>query len=253
MSSLQNSGIPGSRPIPDAPLTAAGPLKGGDLTVTKLQDKPRNRPRGRPRARSEVETRGMLISAAVAELQRTGYARAGIGAIARRAGLSTRTIYDLVSSKAELFEWVLADWSERFVIAVDDDVLVGLEPVQALERILTAYGVLTLAPDAIAVTRLVFAKSDRFPEIAAAFQANGVDRISRVIEAWLIRQRDNAVLDFDDAAAMAGMLRAMMIMEPQRAILMGLREPPGPAEIADRAAACARLFLYGCQINGVAS
>ena len=48
-------------------------------------------------------------------------------------------------------------------------------------------------------------------------------------------------------AAATSMLRGMMIMEPQRAVMMGQREPPEVAEIEQRAKLCARLFLGGCK------
>jgi hypothetical protein len=42
------------------------------------------------------------------------------------------------------------------------------------------------------------------------------------------------------------MLRGMMILDPQRATMLGQRKPPDAEEIAARAEACARLFLTGC-------
>ena len=42
------------------------------------------------------------------------------------------------------------------------------------------------------------------------------------------------------------MLRGMMIMEPQRAVMLGRGSLPTDAEIAARARACVRLFLRGC-------
>jgi hypothetical protein len=44
------------------------------------------------------------------------------------------------------------------------------------------------------------------------------------------------------------MLRGMMIMEPQRATMLGQREPPDAEEIAARAKLCAKLFLEGCAV-----
>ena len=44
-----------------------------------------------------------------------------------------------------------------------------------------------------------------------------------------------------------GMLRGMMIMEPQRAAMLGERAAPDAAEIASRAKICTRLFLDGCR------
>jgi hypothetical protein len=46
------------------------------------------------------------------------------------------------------------------------------------------------------------------------------------------------------------MLRGMMIMEPQRAVMLGQRPAPDAEEIAARASMCARLFLNGCRSIG---
>jgi primosomal protein N'' len=42
------------------------------------------------------------------------------------------------------------------------------------------------------------------------------------------------------------MLRGMMIMEPQRAVMLGQRAAPDAQEIARRARFAAHLFLNGC-------
>jgi len=55
------------------------------------------------------------------------------------------------------------------------------------------------------------------------------------------------LLDLDGPVGAAGMLRGMMIMEPQRATMLRQRKAPNAKEIAARAKACAKLFLNGCQ------
>jgi hypothetical protein len=57
------------------------------------------------------------------------------------------------------------------------------------------------------------------------------------------------LLDLDDPELAGGMLRGMMIMEPQRAAMLGQREPPNANEIAARAKICASLFLGGCGVT----
>jgi hypothetical protein len=42
------------------------------------------------------------------------------------------------------------------------------------------------------------------------------------------------------------MLRGMMIMEPQRAVMLGQRSAPDHDERVVRAKQCAQLFLKGC-------
>src|SRR5260221_3248275 len=199
------------------------------------------RGRGRPPVRSEEETRRKLIEAAALEFQAKGFDAAGMEAIAQRAEFSTRTIYQAVSTKTELFEMVVSDRIGRFMLTVDASVDDMLDPLDALTRMLIAYGNLTLPPEVIAITRLVISEGERFPEIAAAFHARAVERTNGLIEAWLVRQRDKGLIELSDATSAAGMLRGMMIMDPQRAVFMGRGKPPSAEEIVARAKACAHL------------
>jgi hypothetical protein len=45
------------------------------------------------------------------------------------------------------------------------------------------------------------------------------------------------------------MLRGMMIMDPQRAVMLGQRAAPGRDEIVARAKQCMQLFLRGCLVK----
>src|SRR5207302_10351904 len=72
-------------------------LRQGIFKMLSLQNRETvKRGRGRPPVQSAAEARLALIEAAAAEFQANGYLETGMGAIARRAGLSTRTIYELV-------------------------------------------------------------------------------------------------------------------------------------------------------------
>jgi len=116
----------------------------------------------------------------------------------------------------------------------------------ALERILVAYGRLTLDEEVIAINRLVLGEGERFPEIAQSFYAGAIRRTGEGIAHWLARQAKRGLMEIDDPMAAAGMLRGMMIMEPLRAAMLRQREAPSVEEIAARARSCARLFLKGC-------
>ncbi len=204
------------------------------------------RPRGRPQVRPDDETRQLLIEAANAEFQRYGYAGTGMGAVAQRAGVSTKTLYRLIPTKADLFTTVVTDRIGGFLLAVDDRELDGLEPAEALQRILVAYGKLTLSAETITINRLVIGESDRFPEIAAVFYEHAIVRTTNRISNWLEREAERGRLRIADPLEAAGMLRGMMAMEPQRAAILGQRPAPTPEEIDVRAKACVALFLHGC-------
>jgi AcrR family transcriptional regulator len=205
------------------------------------------RSRGRPQVRPDEETRQLILAAAREEFHADGYAGSSMVRVAERAGVSTRTMYRLIPTKAELFQNVISDRISRFVLEMDEEHLDTLPIEQALKHILITYGNLSLDPDTVSNLRLVFAESDRFPEIAAAFSKLALRRTTQTMETWLRRQCDRGEIEVDDPTIAVGMLRGMMIMEPQRAIMLGLRTPPDRSEIAARAQYCARLFLDGCR------
>src|SRR5580700_7704461 len=124
------------------------------------------RPRGRPPVRSDEETRRLMIEAARHEFQANGYAATCMNDVAQRAGVSTKTMYRLIPTKADLFNSVVSDRIGRFMLEIDADALDVLPLREALERMLIAYGTLTLSEDTIAINRLVIGECDRFPEVA---------------------------------------------------------------------------------------
>jgi len=204
------------------------------------------RPRGRPPIRSDEETLGLLIAAACAEFEVNGYGGTSMAAVADRAGLSTKTVYRLIPTKADLLTRVVSVRIGQFMLEVDPAALDALPASEALERILIAYGTLTLGASSIAMHRLVICESDRFPEVAAAFYDSAIVRANEAITGWLTRQCERGVIRLEDPQMAAGMLRGMMSMEPQRAVMLCQRAIPSEEEIAARAKACARLFLNGC-------
>jgi AcrR family transcriptional regulator len=190
-----------------------------------------------------------MIEAARHEFQANGYAGTCMNDVAQRAGVSTKTMYRLVPTKADLFNSVVSDRIGRFMPEIDADALDALALAEALERMLVAYGTLTLSEDTIAINRLVISECDRFPEVAATFYEAAVRRTSKAMAGWLRRQCERGLIHLEDPDAAAGMLRGMMIMEPQRAVMLRQRGVPDRDEIAARAKHCARLFLQGCGVG----
>ncbi|HUN50440.1 MAG TPA: TetR/AcrR family transcriptional regulator [Candidatus Sulfotelmatobacter sp.] len=207
------------------------------------------RSRGRPQIRPDSETLQLIFEAARQEFQALGYAGTSMNAVARRAGVSTKTMYRLIPTKAELFQRVLADRIERFLLALDLDALDRLPLQEALERMLRTYGELTLSEDTISITRLVIGECHRFPELATSFHTTAIVQTREAMAAWLERQCRRGQVAPGDPALAAEALRGMMIMEPQRGIMLGKGSIPDAAAIAARAKYCAQLFLQGCGVS----
>jgi AcrR family transcriptional regulator len=172
----------------------------GVAHIRRTNDEEVRRCRGRPQIRSDDETLRLIIEAAV-EFQANGYA------VAQRAGISTKTPYRLVPTKAELLRSVVSDRVESFVLAIDEELVGALDLNSALERILVTYGRLTFNDEVIAINRLVLGECDRFPEIAQAFYEAAIRRTSEAMSDWLERQCRRGLIALDDPLPPAGMPR----------------------------------------------
>ena len=122
--------------------------------------------RGRPQARPDEETRAILLVAARQEFASSGFAASSRESVARRAGVSTKTLYRLIPNKAALFEATVADRMERFVAGVRFRACDGSDIEGALREALLICGEQILDPETIALQRMILSESDKLPEIA---------------------------------------------------------------------------------------
>ena len=206
------------------------------------------RSRGRPPLRSDEETRALIYEAARSEFAATGFAATNMDDVARRAGISTKTLYRLVPGKQALFEGMVVDKMDRFASGVRLRACDGSNIKGALREACLACAELILDGEVIALQRLILADSDKFPDIAETFYKNAMRRTVSTLADWLRTQQGRGLImlrEIDPETA-AGMLLGMLILEPQRAVIFGHQAPPDRAELERRSEACATLFLEGC-------
>jgi TetR/AcrR family transcriptional regulator, mexJK operon transcriptional repressor len=72
-----------------------------------------------------------------------------------------------------------------------------------------------MRPDLLGLARLVIGEAARFPEIGAAYQAAGPDRLLRGMIAWLEASAPPGRLAFDDAELAAQDLWALILSAPR--------------------------------------
>ena len=220
------------------------------MTVTKKETGEAAEPqrnRGRPQQRSDEETRTLILQVARAEFAVTGYAATAMESVARRAGVSTRTLYRLIPNKAALFEAMVTDRIERFLSVVRLRACQGRDIASGLTEALIVCGELILDGEVIALQRTILAESDKFPEVAETFYHKAIRRTEDTLATWLRAQQAKGLIQCDDATAAAGMLLGMLVFQPQRAVMFGHTPPPSREEIARRARDCTTLFLQGCR------
>jgi AcrR family transcriptional regulator len=212
------------------------------------QAKPsQSRPRGRPPLRSEEETKRIVFEAARHAFAVDGYAATSTEELARRAGVSTKTLYRLFPGKAALFEAMCADRLERLLSAVDLQGSDEVDIATGLRAALLACADLALDPEVVALQRMVLQESAAFPELAANFYNNGISRTVRTLAGWLRVQVKRKRIAIDDAEEVAGMLIGMVASAPQRAAIYGDMPLPSRKQIERRVQTCAALFLDGCR------
>ncbi len=202
--------------------------------------------RGRPCVRTGEDTLHLIAEAARAEFLSRGFTAAKVDDIAKRAGVSKKTLYRLAPAKADLFKATVTDRIARYLSLVENEANEGLGLAETLERLMIAFGRLALSGETIATLKLAISEAGRFPELAESFYQEAVLATQSALTTYLARQAASGLIRLDDPHDAAGMLRGMMIMEPQRSVILGRRELPSEEQIAARAQVCVRLFLRGC-------
>ncbi len=220
------------------------------MTVTTKDMEPQ-RGRGRPQLRSDEETRAVIVEAARSEFATSGYATTSMESVARRAGVSTKTLYRLIPNKGALFEAMVTDRIDRFVTIVRLRACDGRDIEAALTEALVVCGELILDGEVIALQRMILGESDKFPEVAETFYHKAIRRTEDTLGRWLRAQQARGLIEIENATAAAGMLLGMLIFQPQRAVMYGHRPPPSRQDIERRAKACAALVLRGCGCGGL--
>ena len=207
------------------------------------------RGRGRPQARSDEETRAVILDAARGEFASSGYAATNMESVARRAGISTRTLYRLIPNKASLFEAMITDRMNRFASAVRLKACDGTDIEAALREALLACGELILDHEVIALLRMMLSENEQFPEIAETFYQKAIRRTESTLANWLKAQAERGLIEIDNATEAAGMLLGMLAFQPQRAVMFGRAPAPGRKELERRTRVAAHLFLRGCALR----
>src|SRR5258706_5250129 len=207
--------------------------------------------RGRPQVRPDADTRQLIYEAARHEFAGSGYAATSIEAVARRAGVSTKTLYRLIPNKAALFEGMLSDRLDRFLSEVNLHTADQADIEQALCAALMACADLALDEEVVALQRMVLQEAGKFSDIAGLFYTNGIQRTVVALADWLRVQQARGLIALDDIEEAAGMLLGMVASAPRRATIFGGRPLPSRSQIEARVRSCAALFLRGCQVEGV--
>lgn len=207
------------------------------------RDPARSQPRG-----GLADKHRAIIAGALTVFARDGYTRASLDAIAASAGVSTRTIYNHFTDKADLFRAVIQDSATQ--VAADRIAIIEryLHRVIDLEADLVEFGLVFAASMTVehaehfALVRQINAEAGHVPyEAIDAWQETGPMRVRRALAERLRALADRGLLRIDDPGRAALQLIQLISAENP-----SYRHPaPTEEEITEAVTAGVHTFLYG--------
>lgn len=197
-------------------------------------------------AMPSAERRQRLREAAAQIFLRDGYQAASMDEVARAAGMSKRTLYQVFPSKAALFEETVAAVLEP--IAVDVEPEPDADLAGALTGILVAAARHLLAERQIGLFRLVIGERHRAPELAEVTLRVLASRGASALERRLTTEVEAGRLRLSRPEVAARMLYGMVLGSAQIRLLLGVRQPPDLSEITQLAREAVALFLDGATV-----
>ena len=200
---------------------------------------------GRPSRADALRLRERILDAATGLFLAQGYGSASIEAVAKRAGISKRTFYDRFDDKAVLFAAVVHRIIERIRPPPEVPLLEGATLPDVLRRLALLILRAALAPQALALHRLVNAESARFPELVRAVASDGsTHEAQSLIGGLLAREFPDQELAQESREFTAAQFIFMVVTVPQRRAI-GYGTPMTPLELDAWAGKVVDLFLNG--------
>jgi AcrR family transcriptional regulator len=172
-----------------------------------------------------------------------GYHTATMSDVAKAAGMSKKTVYQLIGSKADLFADLLAHYQSRLVFPTP-------APGAAAESILidnlTCLAKFLLSPQQIAIIRLIMAEYTHSPDLGRGFHQNRFKKAKSKLETCLSDFALREGMEFENLSEMSAMLFGMAIGEYHIGVLIGFRPAPSKAMLENRVRHAVEVFLTGC-------
>lgn len=190
----------------------------------------------------------VLLGAAETVFLQKGYHATTMNDVAKAAGMSKKTIYELVESKIDLFSIILADHHDKIVFPVPEP---GWGAADILTANLLCLGRFMLTPTQIALTRLVMAEYTHSPDFGRIFMRGSLRKTKARLEDTLASIALAQGVSAADAKELSAMLFGMACGEFHIGALIGFRAPPSRQALEARVRRAVDIFLAGCRAGAV--
>ena len=207
--------------------------------------------RGRPLRGTEDARRQVLLAAAEDVFLERGFEATSMDDVAKRAGVSKKTIYGFVDAKEKLFEAVMqARIADSRISQLPDAVPTAAALEEALVQYFIELARFVLSPISVQLFRAVAAEAVRFPAIAETYFREGPSCMIDTLSAWLAARVKQGQLILDDHKEAAAILGGSAVAGPLRNLSLGIGKTPTKAALEKRARTTVKLFLHGALTEG---
>ncbi len=195
------------------------------------------------------QRRTALIAAAERVFAKRGYHEATMDDVAAAAGISKRTLYQLVQSKEELFTALLAQHRKPFDFSVET---AGRSVEDVLHEMLSVWARHVLSPSVVALLRLIMAEYIHGTTLSRLLDRESAKPCRDALQSYFKSCCAAGTLIIADPDEAAQMLYGMVIGNIHIEMLLGIGKAPSRAALDARIARAVALFLAGARPRGSA-
>ncbi len=210
------------------------------MTVSPTQPQ---RP-GRPKQLTDEQRYALVLDAAEHVFLEKGYHATTMADVALRAKMSKKTIYQVFSTKAELFDALFDALLGVLALPAEED---DDPPAVSLEKLLLKLSEITLAPRQMSLLALLIAEVRLSKDRAQALSRAGVGQGNGTLEKWFALQKARGALPIDDPTEAANMIWGLALGDFQMFMLLKLRKPPTRSAVRRRITKAVDIFMNGLQ------
>jgi AcrR family transcriptional regulator len=207
----------------------------------------RRKPVAKPALRKEsLDSARMLklIEAAEDMFLAKGYHTATMSDVAKQAGMSKKTVYQLIESKGELFAVLLAHHQSLLNFPQTQP---GWGTGEILTANLLCLASFMLSKEQIAIVRLIMAEYTHSPDLGRLFHKKRVQKARSRLEICLSEIAAGEGCTLCNVQEMSAMLFGMALGEFLLGALIGFRNLPSKSQLEARVKNAVEIFLSGCE------
>jgi len=210
----------------------------------------RARTRGRPKELSKAERETAILDSAEVLLAETGLKGASMAAIAKAAGMSKRTLYEVFPSRAALFEACIRRIRLSFVKPLDEEA--RRRPLR--DRLLALFEPETRPANTAtpkAILKAIIVEARNHPDLGQIFLREGPSVSRSIVRDELVRAQKAGEIVLKDPDLGAVMLCDMVFENPLDYLVDGNLPPQTVEQAKVRLRTAVDTFLNGCAPRAV--